>query len=109
MYAPLLPGDAGISFVSRCLWVSRAQLHVILRRVDCWKYGRRSCHTDDTDVLFCIHHVTGDRRVYQIMRQSSLLPERKLREYLLFLYLVLFNQKLAVAPYKLLQTLSYFM
>ena len=99
----------GVSLVSRCLRVSRAQLHVILRRTDDWMDGRRSRHTDDTDVLFCIHHVTGDRRVYQIMRQSSLLPERKLREYLLFLYLVLFNQKLAVAPYKLLQTMSYFM
>ncbi len=41
----------GVSFVSRCLRVSRAQLHVILRRTDDWKDGRRSRHTDDTDVL----------------------------------------------------------
>ncbi|EBM7136111.1 hypothetical protein D3502_22645 [Salmonella enterica] len=31
--------------------MSRVQLHVILRRTDDWKDGRRSCHTDDTDVL----------------------------------------------------------
>ncbi|OKT14728.1 transposase, partial [Escherichia coli] len=36
----------GVSFVSRCLRVSRAQLHVILRRADDWKDGRRSRHTD---------------------------------------------------------------
>ncbi|MWT91416.1 hypothetical protein GP954_41165, partial [Escherichia coli] len=32
----------GVSLVSRCLRVSRAQLHVILRRTDDWKDGRRS-------------------------------------------------------------------
>ncbi|EIQ27902.1 putative transposase [Shigella flexneri K-404] len=41
----------GVSLVSRCLRVSRAQLHVILRRTDDWMDGRRSRHTDDTDVL----------------------------------------------------------
>ncbi|OKV53197.1 transposase, partial [Escherichia coli] len=41
----------GVSLVSRCLRVSRAQLHVILRRTDDWKDGRRSRHSDDTDVL----------------------------------------------------------
>ncbi|KEO02428.1 hypothetical protein AC18_0417, partial [Escherichia coli 2-222-05_S3_C2] len=30
--------------------MSRAQLHVILRRTDDWMDGRRSRHTDDTDV-----------------------------------------------------------
>ncbi|EFS11658.1 insertion element IS2A uncharacterized 48.2 kDa domain protein, partial [Shigella flexneri 2a str. 2457T] len=40
----------GVSLVSRCLRVSRAQLHVILRRTDDWMDGRRSRHTDDTDV-----------------------------------------------------------
>ncbi|STT85731.1 IS2 repressor TnpA [Klebsiella pneumoniae] len=50
-HAPLLPGDGGVSLVSRCLRVSRAQLHVILRRTDDWKDGRRSRHSDDTDVL----------------------------------------------------------
>ncbi|MEQ2588593.1 IS3-like element IS2 family transposase [Escherichia coli] len=94
----------GVSFVSRCLRVSRAQLHVILRRADDWKDGRRSRHTDDTDVLLRIHHVIGElptygyrrvwallrrqaeldgmpainaKRVYRIMRQNALLLERK--------------------------------
>ncbi|MEZ2943991.1 IS3 family transposase [Escherichia coli] len=94
----------GVSFVSRCLRVSRAQLHVILRRTDDWKDGRRSRHTDDTDVLLRIHHVIGElptygyrrvwallrrqaeldgmpainaKRVYRIMRQNALLLERK--------------------------------
>ncbi|EJZ1952436.1 IS3 family transposase [Escherichia coli] len=94
----------GVSFVSRCLRVSRAQLHVILRRADDWKDGRRSRHSDDTDVLPRIHHVIGElptygyrrvwallrrqaeldgmpainaKRVYRIMRQNALLLERK--------------------------------
>ncbi|TJE82692.1 IS3-like element IS2 family transposase, partial (plasmid) [Escherichia coli] len=95
----------GVSLVSRCLRVSRAQLHVILRRTDDWMDGRRSRHTDDTDVLLRIHHVIGElptygyrrvwallrrqaeldgmpainaKRVYRIMRQNALLLERKL-------------------------------
>ncbi|OEI95243.1 transposase, partial [Shigella sp. FC1567] len=44
----------GVSLVSRCLRVLRAQLHVILRRTDDWMDGRRSRHTDDTDVLLRI-------------------------------------------------------
>ncbi|HBP4035793.1 TPA: IS3 family transposase [Escherichia coli] len=94
----------GVSFVSRCPRVSRAQLHVILRRADDWKDGRRSRHTDDTDVLRRIHHVIGElptygyrrvwallrrqteldgmpainaKRIYRIMRQNALLLERK--------------------------------
>lgn len=94
----------GVSLVSRCLRVSRAQLHVILRRTDDWKDGRRSRHSDDTDVLLRIHHVIGElptygyrrvwallrrqaeldgmpainaKRVYLIMRQNALLLERK--------------------------------
>lgn len=94
----------GVSLVSRCLRVSRAQLHVILRRTDDWKDGRRSRHSDDTDVLLRIHHVIGElptygyrrvwallrrqaeldgmpainaKRVYRIMRQNALLFERK--------------------------------
>ncbi|WP_436898761.1 IS3 family transposase [Klebsiella pneumoniae] len=94
----------GVSLVSRCLRVSRAQLHVILRRTDDWKDGRRSRHSDDTDVLLRIHHVIGElptygyrrvwallrrqtepdgmpainaNRVYRIMRQNALLLERK--------------------------------
>ncbi|QKW70096.1 IS3-like element IS2 family transposase [Shigella flexneri] len=94
----------GVSLVSRCLRVSRAQLHVILRRTDDWMDGRRSRHTDDTDVLLRIHHVIGElptygyrrvwallrrqaeldgmpainaKRVYRLMRQNALLLERK--------------------------------
>ncbi|EFH7449740.1 IS3 family transposase, partial [Escherichia coli] len=94
----------GVSLVSRCLRVSRAQLHVILRRTDDWKDGRRSRHSDDTDVLLRIHHVIGElptygyrrvwallrrqaeldgmpainaKRIYRIMRQNALLLERK--------------------------------
>ncbi|EKS5106174.1 IS3 family transposase [Escherichia coli] len=94
----------GVSLVSRCLRVSRAQWHVILRRTDDWKDGRRSRHSDDTDVLLRIHHVIGElptygyrrvwallrrqaeldgmpainaKRVYRIMRQNALLLERK--------------------------------
>ncbi|WP_170988362.1 IS3 family transposase [Escherichia coli] len=94
----------GVSLVSRCLRVSRAQLHVILRRTDDWKDGRRSRHSDDTDVLLRIHHVIGElptygyrrvwallrrqaeldgmpainaKRIYRIMRQNTLLLERK--------------------------------
>ncbi|EGH0500423.1 IS3-like element IS2 family transposase, partial [Escherichia coli] len=81
-----------------------AQLHVILRRTDDWMDGRRSRHTDDTDVLLRIHHVIGElptygyrrvwallrrqaeldgmpainaKRVYRLMRQNALLLERK--------------------------------
>ncbi|HAK9607682.1 TPA: IS3 family transposase [Escherichia coli] len=94
----------GVSLVSRCLRVSRAQLHVILRRTDDWKDGRRSRHSDDMDVLLRIHHVIGElptygyrrvwallrrqaeldgmpainaKRVYRIMCQNALLLERK--------------------------------
>lgn len=94
----------GVSLVSRCLRVSRAQLHVILRRTDDWMDGRRSRHTDDTDVLLRIHHVIGElptygyrrvwallrrqaeldgmpainaKRVYRIMRQNALLLDTK--------------------------------
>ncbi|ALN48432.1 transposase [Escherichia coli] len=58
----------GVSLVSRCLRVSRAQLHVILRRTDDWMDGRRSRHTDDTDVLLRIHHVIGELPTYGYRR-----------------------------------------
>ncbi|EIQ61930.1 integrase core domain protein [Escherichia coli EPECa12] len=78
-------------------------MHVILRRTDDWKDGRRSRHSDDTDVLLRIHHVIGElptygyrrvwallrrqaeldgmpainaKRIYRIMRQNALLLER---------------------------------
>ncbi|HBI9529567.1 TPA: IS3 family transposase [Escherichia coli] len=104
MTVSLVARGWGVSLVSRCLRVSRAQLHVILRRTDDWKDGRRSRHSDDTDVLLRIHHVIGElptygyrrvwallrrqaeldgmpainaKRVYRIMRQNALLLERK--------------------------------
>ena len=61
----------GVSLVSRCLRVSRAQLHVILRRTDDWKDGRRSRHSDDTDVLLRIHHVIGELPTYGYRRVSG--------------------------------------
>lgn len=64
----------GVSLVSRCLRVSRAQLHVILRRTDDWKDGRRSRHSDDTDVLLRIHHVIGELPTYGYRR----VPAREL-------------------------------
>ncbi|HAX7040485.1 TPA: transposase, partial [Escherichia coli] len=60
MTVSLVARGWGVSLVSRCLRVSRAQLHVILRRTDDWKDGRRSRHSDDTDVLLRIHHVIGE-------------------------------------------------
>ncbi len=63
----------GVSLVSRCLRVSRAQLHVILRRPDDWMDGRRSRHTDDTDVLLRIHHVIGELPTYGYRREWALL------------------------------------
>lgn len=57
--------------------MSRAQLHVILRRTDDWKDGRRSRHSDDTDVLLRIHHVIGElptygyRRVWALLRRQA--------------------------------------
>ena len=104
MTVSLVARGWGVSLVSRCLRVSRAQLHVILRRTDDWKDGRRSRHSDDTDVLLRIHHVIGElptygyrrvwallrrqaeldgmpainaKRIYRIMRQNALLLERK--------------------------------
>lgn len=62
----------GVSLVSRCLRVSRAQLHVILRRTDDWMDGRRSRHTDDTDVLLRIHHVIGELPTYGYRRVTCL-------------------------------------
>ncbi|WP_407301456.1 IS3 family transposase [Klebsiella quasipneumoniae] len=93
----------GVSFVSRCLRVSRAQLHVILRRTDDWKdaaavtrmirmcfavytmlsescphmvivgYGRCFADKTEPDGMPAINA----KRVYRIMRQNALLLERK--------------------------------
>ena len=67
----------GLSLVSRCLGVSRAQLHVILRRTDDWMDGSRSRHTDDSDVLIRIHYVIGElptygyRWVWAVLRRQA--------------------------------------
>ncbi|MGK0603392.1 IS3 family transposase [Yokenella regensburgei] len=93
-----------ISFVSHCLRVSRAQLHTRLKRPDSWQDRRRKRQPDDTDALMRIHAVIGElprygyrrvwallrrqseaealvavnaKRVYRIMRQHTLLLERK--------------------------------
>lgn len=47
MTVSLVARGWGVSLVSRCLRVSRAQLHVILRRTDDWKYRGKS-----TSLLF---------------------------------------------------------
>ncbi len=66
----------GVSLVSRCLRVSRAQLHVILRRTDDWMDGRRGRHTDDADVLLRIHHVIGELPTYGYRRVVSTTDEK---------------------------------
>ena len=72
----------GVSLVSRCLRVSRAQLHVILRQTDGWKDGRRSRHTDDTDVLLRIHHVIGELPTYGYRRVAEQQPDLVHVEYI---------------------------
>ena len=57
--------------------MSRAQLHVILRRADDWKDGRRSRHTDDTDVLRRIHHVIGELPTYGYRRYGRCFADRQ--------------------------------
>lgn len=93
-----------ISLVSRCLRVSRAQLHAMARRSKDWQDRRCKRKPDDTEALSRIHAVIGDlptygyrriwallrrqsetddmavinaKRIYRIMRQNALLLERK--------------------------------
>ncbi|MCB3003404.1 IS3 family transposase [Klebsiella quasipneumoniae] len=100
----LVAGGWRISLVSRCLRVSRAQLHAMARRLKDWQDRRCKRKPDDTDALALIHTVIGDlptygyrrvwallrrqsetddmavinaKRVYRIMRQNALLLERK--------------------------------
>ncbi|HHL1876655.1 IS3 family transposase [Klebsiella pneumoniae] len=100
----LVAGGWRISLVSRCLRVSRAQLHAMARGAKNWQDRRRRRKPDDTDVLARIDTVIGDlptygyrrvwallrrqsesddmavinaKRVYRIMRQNALLLERK--------------------------------
>lgn len=66
-----------ISFVSRCLRVSRAQLHAIARRPDDWQDRRCKRQPDDTEALARIHAVIGEvptygyRRVWALLRRQS--------------------------------------
>ncbi|WP_117057228.1 IS3 family transposase, partial [Klebsiella pneumoniae] len=100
----LVAGGWRISLVSRCLRVSRAQLHAMARRSKGWQDRRCKRKPDDTEVLARIHTVIDDlptygyrrvwallrrqsetddmavinaKRVYRIMRQNALLLERK--------------------------------
>ncbi|EJC8751856.1 TPA: IS3 family transposase, partial [Salmonella enterica subsp. diarizonae serovar 48:i:z35] len=100
----LVAGGWRISLVSRCLRISRAQLHAMARRSKNWQDRRRKRKLDDTEALARIHIVIGDlptygyrrvwallrrqsetddmavlnaKRVYRIMRQNALLLERK--------------------------------
>lgn len=100
----LVAGGWRISLVSRCLRVSRAQLHAMARRSKDWQDRRLKHKPDDTEALARIHAVIGDlptygyrrvwallrrqsetddmavinaKRVYRIMRQNALLLERK--------------------------------
>ncbi len=95
-----------LSFVSRCLQVSRAHLHVLKNRPGGWQDGRKKRQTDDADVLERINGVIGEvptrgyrcvwallrresetlavsvvnaKRGYRIMCQHALLPGRKSR------------------------------
>ncbi|WP_157349371.1 IS3 family transposase [Raoultella sp. 10-1] len=100
----LVAGGWRISLVSRCLRVSRVQLHAMARRSKDWQDRRCKRKPDDTEALARIHTVIGDlptygyrrvwallrrqsesddmavinaKRVYRIMRQNTLLLERK--------------------------------
>lgn len=100
----LVAGGWRISLVSRCLRVSRAQLHAMARRSKDWQDSRRKRKPDDTEALDRIYTVIGDlptygyrrvwallrrqsetddmsvinaKRVYRIMRQNALLLECK--------------------------------
>ena len=100
----LVAGGWRIGLVSRCLRISRAQLHAIVSRSKNWQDRRRKRKPDDTEALARIHTVIGDlptygyrrvwallrrqsetddmavinaKRVYRIMRQNALLLERK--------------------------------
>lgn len=66
-----------LSFVSRCLQVSRAHLHVLKHRPRSWQDGRKKRQIDDADVLERIHGVVGEvptygyRRVWALLRRES--------------------------------------
>ncbi|HHX3545959.1 TPA: IS66 family transposase [Enterobacter asburiae] len=64
----LVAGGWRISLVSRCLRVSRAQLHAMARRSKDWQDRRCKRKPDDTDALARIHTVIGDLPTYGYRR-----------------------------------------
>ncbi len=66
-----------LSFVSRCLQVSRAHLYTLKHRPDNWQDGRKKRQTDDADVLERINGVIGEvpaygyRRVWALLRRQA--------------------------------------
>ena len=73
----LITQGCKISLVSRTLRVSRAQLYVLVKRKSDWKDKRGRCRQDDSDALARIHNVIdklptyGYRRVWAILRWQS--------------------------------------
>ncbi|QGA63756.1 transposase [Klebsiella pneumoniae] len=73
----LVAGGWRISLVSRCLRVSRAQLHAKARRSKDWQDRRCKRKPDDTETLVRIHTVIGAlptygyRRVWARLRRQS--------------------------------------
>ena len=70
-------GGWRISLVSRCLRVSRAQLHAMARRSKSWQDRRRKRKHDDTEALARIHTIIGALPTYGYRRGWGLLLERK--------------------------------
>ena len=63
----LVAGGWRISLVSRCLRVSRAQLHAMARRSKGWQDRRCKRKPDDTEALARIHTVIDDLPTYVIV------------------------------------------
>lgn len=64
----LVAGGWRISLVSRCLRVSRAQLHAMARRSKSWQDRRRKRKPDDTEALDRIQTVIGELPTYGYRR-----------------------------------------
>lgn len=64
----LVAGGWRISLVSRCLRVSRSQLHAMARRSKDWQDRQCKRKPDDTDALARIHTVIGDLPTYGYRR-----------------------------------------
>lgn len=64
----LVAGGRRISLVSRCLRVSRAQLHAMARWPKDWQDRQGKRKPDDTESLGRIHTVIGDLPTYGYRR-----------------------------------------